>query len=142
MQDQVDIQVLKVVVSKIDETLDRISGATESIGKLLAVHDQRINGLERDTADTNKEVRDLYDKMEDRTREIIHKMEDMEEKIEDKISESKNQSSEQHLLLSQKVDKLDSRIGELEKWKWYIMGAIGIATYLISNIDSIHSLIG
>lgn len=141
MQDQVDIQVLKVVVSKLDETLDRISESTESIGKLLAVHDQRINGLERDNADTNKEIRDLYDKMEDRTREIINKMEDMEEKIEDKISESKNQSSEQHANLASKVDKLDTRIDELEKWKWYIMGAIVVVGFILKNPEAITKLI-
>lgn len=141
MQDQIDIQVLKVVVNKIDETLDKISQTTETIGKLLAVHDQRITGLEKESVDTNHEVRELYNKMEDRTKEILHKMDDVESKIEKKISDSKDQSTIQHASLSTKVDKLDARLSDLERWKWYVAGALLVLMYIITNVDKVNKLL-
>lgn len=140
MQDQIDIGVLKVVVNKLDETLEKISESTVSVQKLLAVHDERIDGLARDNADTNQEVRELYSKMEDRTKEILHKMDDMELRIEKKITDSKDQNSRQHTSLSSKVDRLDTRLSDLEKWKWYVLGMTGIVIFIITNIDKIHQI--
>lgn len=141
MQDQIDIGVLKVVVSKLDETLEKISESTVSVQKLLAVHDERIAGLEKDNADTNQEVRELYNKMEDRTKEILHKMDDVESRIEKKISDSKEQSTLQHAALSSKVDKLDGRLSELEKWKWYVVGGLVLLGYIVTNVDKVHKLL-
>ena len=141
MQDQIDIGVLKVVVNKLDETLEKISESTVSVQKLLAVHDERIDGLARDNADTNQEVKELYSKMEDRTKEILHKMDDVESRIEKKISDSKEQSTLQHAALSSKVDRLDGRLSELERWKWYVAGALVLLAYIITNVEKVHKLL-
>lgn len=135
MQDQIDIAVLKVVVDKIDETLEKISESTNTIGKLLAVHDDRIHYLEKDYEDTNKDIRDLYSKMENNTKDILEKMSDVEQRIEDKLETASKQSSDQHQSLSKKVDGLDTRLNDLEKWKWYVIGGIGVTIFFITNID-------
>jgi chromosome segregation ATPase len=126
-----------VVVAKIDETIEKISESTYTVSKLLAVHNERINNLEKDNDDTNKEIKDITDKMENNTREILKEMSHMEERIEDKIEDAKDKSSDQHSLLSAKVDKLDERLNELEKWRWYIAGGIALTAFVLSNRDSV-----
>lgn len=136
MQDQIDIAVLKVVVEKIDETLEKISESTNTISRLLAVHDDRIHYLEKDYEDTNKDIKDLYSKMENNTREILKEINQVETRIEDKLENASKQSSDQHQALSNKVDGLDTRLNELEKWKWYVVGAMAVSVVVFTNADT------
>lgn len=141
VQTEVDLQVLKVVVDKLDQTLDKIVESTNAVSKLLAVHADKIQHLEKDQDDTNKELKDMYSKMEKNTKEILNELKDMEIRIEDRIDETKDQSSEQHKALSDKVDRLDVRIAELEKWRWYIAGAFALIGFVISKSELFLSFI-
>lgn len=134
-QNEVDLQVLKVVVAKLDETLDKISESTNTIGKLLAVHADKIQHLEKDQDDTSKELKEMYSKMEKNTKEILAELKDVESRIETRIDETRDQSSEQHAALSVKVDRLDSRLQELEKWRWYIAGGLALLAFIISKSE-------
>lgn len=134
-QTEVDLEVLKVVVNKLNETLDKIVESTNTVSRLLAVHADKIQHLEKDHEDTNKEIKDLYTKMEHNTKEILEELKDMEERIEYRIDETKDLSSEQHKSLSDKVDRLDSRIQELEKWRWYVAGGLGLLAFLVSKSE-------
>jgi chromosome segregation ATPase len=130
-----DIRVLQVVVNKLDETIEKISESTHAVSRLLAVHDERIDNLERDTDDANQEIKLLTEKMEKTKNEIISKMQDTEIRIENKISESKDQSTLQHKQLSDKVDQLDARIKDIENWRWYIAGGLAVFGFLISKSE-------
>lgn len=138
---EIEIQVLKSVVTKLDQTLDKISESTNTIGRLLAVHDERINNLEKDNNDANKDIKDLYGKMENNTKEILKEISAVENRIEDKLEKASEQSCEQHHALSSKVDNLDDRMNEMERWKWYIVGALTLITFLVTNVDRIISFI-
>lgn len=138
---EIEIQVLKSVVTKLDQTLDKISESTNTIGRLLAVHDERINNLEKDNNDANKDIKDLYGKMENNTKEILKEISAVENRIEDKLEKASEQSCEQHQALSSKVDNLDDRMNEMERWKWYIIGALTLITFLVTNVDRIISFI-
>jgi hypothetical protein len=133
IQNDIDLQVLKVVVNKLDETLEKISESTNTIGKLLAVHVDKIQNLEKDQDDTHRELKEVYIKMEKNTKEILEELNNIEMRIEDKIDDTNKQSSLQHKILSEQVNKLDSRISELEKWRWFVAGGIGILILALSN---------
>lgn len=141
MQNDVDLQVLKVVVSKLDETLDRISESTNSISKLLNAHDGRIDRLEKDTDDNHQELRELYTRMEKQTREILREIREVESRIEHQLDESSEQSTVQHRSLTEKVDKLDERMKQLEQWRWYIAGAFGLILFIITNSESVIKIL-
>ena len=135
MQNDVDLQVLKVVVSKLDETLDKISESTNAIGKLLAVHVDKIQHLEKDQDDTNREIREMYTKLDKTTKEILDKMDSLEKDIDNHIDEVSKQSTHQHEALSEKVDKLDDRLKELEKFRWYVAGGIALLGFILSKSE-------
>ena len=54
-------------------------------------------------------------------------------------------STRQHQLLEKEIKEsiivLSSRITELEKWKWYVVGAAMTVGYLISIVDPIAKLL-
>ncbi|CAB4127362.1 hypothetical protein UFOVP84_149 [uncultured Caudovirales phage] len=141
VQNEIDLQVLKVVVNKLDETLEKISESTNTIGKLLAVHADKIQNLEKDQDVTNKELKEVYNKMEKNTKEILQNLKDMESRIEDRIENNNTQSSNQHAVLSNKVDKLDERLKELEKWRWYIAGSLGLIAFVLTNSESVFNFL-
>ena len=135
MQSEIDLQVLKVVVSKLDETLEKISESTVVIGKLLAVHEDKIQHLEKDQDYTNKEIKSMYNRIDETTKEILEKMDILESDIDNHIDEVSRQSTQQHLDLSNKVDKLDDRLKELEKFRWYVAGGIAFLVFVISKSE-------
>lgn len=138
---EIELQVLKSVVTKLDLTLDKISESTNTIGKLLAAHDERLGHLEKNDSERYKDVKDLYSKMENITKEILKEMNQVESRIEDKLEKSFEQSADQHDLLTKKVDQLDDRINEIEKWKWYVVGSVAVIIFLVSNLDNLTSII-
>jgi hypothetical protein len=111
---KVEVAVLQSVVYKIDSAVAEIAKSSTEVTRLLAVHDSRIGSLELDSRETTTDVRDLYKKMNENTKEIVEKLEDMEERIELKLKEHSDKSIAQHKSIS-------DRLSILENWKWMVI---------------------
>ena len=79
--------------------------------------------------------------METNTKDILKEISDVEVRIENKLERASDQSCEQHKSLSCKVDNLNGRLEDLEKWKWYISSAIVIITFIISNKETLLKIL-
>lgn len=124
----VEVAVLQAVVYKIDNTVAEIAKSSTDIIRLLAVHDSRINNLELGNKETITDVRDLYKKMSDNTKEILEKIDDMEGRIEDKLKEHTDKSSNQHKVIS-------DRLTVLENWRWLIVGGAIALGFLLDHLE-------
>jgi microsomal dipeptidase-like Zn-dependent dipeptidase len=49
------------------------------------------------------------------------------------VREIKKEGREQHTLLMQKMDQLDSRLSVIEKWRWMIVGGSIVIGYVIAH---------
>lgn len=123
-----DVAVLQAVVYKIDNTVAEIAKASTDITRLLSVHDARILNLETGSKETITDVRDLYKKMNEDTKEIVEKLEDMEERIELKLKEHADKSMTQHKSIS-------DRLTVLENWRWLIAGGCIGFGFLLNHLD-------
>ena len=123
-----EVAVLQSVVYKIDNTVAEIAKSSAEVTRLLAVHDSRINNLESGNKDTITDVRDLYKKMSDNTKEILSKIDDMEVRIEDKLKEHTDKSSAQHKVIS-------DRLTVLENWRWLVVGGAIALGFLLKHLD-------
>lgn len=123
-----DVAVLQAVVYKIDNTVAEIAKASTDITRLLSVHDARILNLETGSKETITDVRDLYKKMNEDTKEIVEKLEDMEERIELKLKEHADKSIIQHKAIS-------DRLTVLENWRWLIAGGCIAFGFLLNHLD-------
>lgn len=124
----VEVAVLQAVVYKIDNTVAEIAKSSTDIIRLLAVHDSRINNLELGSKETITDVRELYKKMSDNTKEILEKIDDMEGRIEDKLKEHTDKSSNQHKVIS-------DRLTVLENWRWLIVGGAIALGFLLDHLE-------
>ena len=145
-----EIEVLKSVVNKLDSSLEKISEVSNSIGRLLAVHDQRIVSLEKDADARSDDVKELHSRITVQTKEIVDKIGQLEKTIENKMRENADiafanirehaaLTSAQHNLVKDEVklevSKLDERVNVLDRWKWYITGIGAVIIFIISNIQ-------
>ena len=121
------VGVLESVVSKLDTSIEKISQVSTDIGKLLAVHSERIDQLERST---DRRIND--------TREILAKLESVEECLEKKIENSVSATQQAQ---SEENKKFDKRIETLETWRWVIVGGSLVLWYIVTNLDKIEHYI-
>ena len=141
---EVELEVLKSVVNKLDSSLEKISEVSNSIGRLLAVHDERIDQLEKVSERRSDEIEKLHTKLSNQTREIVEKIEKLEKSLECKIKESSKEMKDQHDGSSKSIQSelktIDERVHLLERWRWYVLGASAAAGYALGNIANIIKL--
>lgn len=128
------VGIVESVVSRLEISIERITLLSADIGKLLAVHSERITQLERST---DRRVND--------TKEILSKLEavelSLEHKIHDSISELTRQYKTDYEIIKQVNKNMDIRIEKLETWRWVVVGGAMAAAWIVSNFDKITTFL-
>lgn len=112
-----DVEVLKTVVSKLDTSIERITETSGQISRMLAVHDQRLNQQEKTDENLERDLRTLHKRVTETTQNIIKELHE----VEHRLGES---GMDQHNQLSKEINNVGDRVNMLERWKWYVVGAI------------------
>lgn len=131
---ETEVVVLKTVVSKLDASIEKITQVSTDIGKILAVHEQRLDSIEKVSDQRTEEIKDLHSRITTGNREIVDKIDEMEKRIEFKMRENGLAAKEQHKAIQEEIQKditslngsfksIDDRVNSLERWKWWVMGA-------------------
>jgi hypothetical protein len=145
MAAEIEVEVLKSVVKKLDSSLDKITEVSNSIAKLLAVHDERLSSLEKISDKREDEIKDLHSRITTQTREIFDKLELMEARIERRISESGITTAGQHERINTEmkaeIQKISERITLLEGWRWYVLGAAAVVGWILSKYGDLSNLL-
>lgn len=152
---ETEVEVLKSVVNKLDQSLEKISQVSDDIGKLLAVHDAKITQLVKESDIRTDDVKDINNRIATQTKEILSKIEDMELGIEIKMAENSVASRDQHKEIQNEIKNdianieksnkdsfkaLDARVTVLEVWRWYILGGVAVLLFLFSNLNTFSKL--
>ena len=120
-----DVEQLERIVEKLDSSIDKLTEVSANISKLLAVQEQRMNNIEKETDQNQDDIRHIYMKMDQVSRDLCAK-----------IDQSMQSSKDGHAAIQKSIDdKLqgyDNRIKTLEIWRWLIIGG-AIATGWIFN---------
>ena len=110
-----DIAVLKAdrktsnqVHERLDDAITRLTDISAGIKSMLAVHEEKIRRV-----DTSQD--DLFSILEERRRE-------WEDDLKDLHSRISTQSRDLREAIDQVTNRLDSRVGVLERWRWLIIG--------------------
>jgi ABC-type transporter Mla subunit MlaD len=120
-----EVEQLERIVLKLDDSIDKLTEVSANISKLLAVQEQRMNTIEKDTDRNQDDIRHLYGKLDSATKTLS-----------DKIDESMKNSSIGHDKIQKAIDEklqvYDDRLKVLEMWRWVIIGG-GIAAMWFVN---------
>lgn len=135
---QTQVKVLESVVAKIDTSIEKLTDVSNNIGKLLAVHDERISTLSTSHSRAEDDIRDVYNRVNSISKEILAKIDNMENVIESKIQVQAENSRAQHQLMQEgienKLSALLDRIQTLENWRWWVIGAAGAVGYMLNVV--------
>ena len=122
-----DVEQLERIVEKLDHSIDKLTEVSSNISKLLAVQEQRMNNLEKDSDRNQDDIRHLYGKLDDLSKNLCAK-----------IDQSMKNSAEGHEKIMNKVDEkvkaLDARVKVLEVWRWLVIGGALAIGYLINKL--------
>ena len=129
-----DIKALEKIVEKLDDSIEKLTEVNNNIGKLLAVHEERMNNIEKDTDRNVEDIRDLHDKINDFAKTCCDKIDALEDSIDRKMKQQAESATAQHkeiqVGVENKIDKLSVRLRALEQWKYLIVGGALVVGYL------------
>ena len=141
-----EVEVLKSVVTKLDASIEKISQVSTDIGKLLAVHEQRIEQLEKTDERRVDDIKEIHSRITTGNRELMEKMDALETKIEERMAKGAEAATKQHkdiqTEISAEIKGLETRIDALENWKWLMLGGAAVIGYLVSHLSLFSKVLG
>ena len=121
-----DIAVLKAdrdtsgqVHQRLDDAITRLTDISAGIKSMLAVHEEKLRRV-----DTSQE--DLFSMLEQRRRE-------WEEDLEKLHSRISTQSRDLREAIDSVANRLDGRVGVLERWRWLIIGGAILLGFILQG---------
>ena len=105
---------IEVEVSAMKEKLNFVSLVNEKFDNTL---DRLHELMEERRSDTNKDLKDVYDKIEN-----------VENKIMAEISKLRDDVKEHHQTESRKI-------ADLDKWRWIMFGGAAVVGWILSKIS-------
>lgn len=136
---QRDMAQIGVLVDRLDVTIEKLTEVSTTVARLLAVQENRLenqekiadkvqSSLESHKIETNKMVKDLYDKIHDVEEDLIRDMDSNQDKVIKKIEELKSEGSVQH-------QEMSNRLNRLEKWMWILLGGGIVIGFVAQNMN-------
>jgi ElaB/YqjD/DUF883 family membrane-anchored ribosome-binding protein len=109
----------------------------ERIAKL----ETQVEGIKEDIKEVKSDIKEVHSRLTTSNREIVDKIDDMQTRIEHKMNANAKISQDQHEVIRkdvvQDLEKMESRIGALEQWKWYVIGAAATIGFVLGNLSQI-----
>jgi chromosome segregation ATPase len=102
----------ELMMKKIDEAIQIMGKTSQNISKMLAVHEEKI--------------------------EQCGKTDDM---IVSMIHELKDENREQHGLVSDRIKSLESKVEEIAKFRWIIVGSVVILSFVFSQSSTVIDIL-
>ena len=119
-----EVSDMKMIYSRLDKAIEKISDVSNSINRMLAVHEEKISQQDevqiRSEQEINNDIKELHSRISTNNRELITLM------------------SEQHKEQTDKMTKLEielhGRVGVLEKWRWIIIGGSIVVGFILQKM--------
>ena len=119
-----EVSDMKMIYSRLDKAIEKISDVSNSINRMLAVHEEKISQQEeiliRSDAEFSANVKELHSRITTNTKELMALM-----------SEQHKEQTEAMLKLK---SELQNRVGVLEKWRWLIIGGSIVVGFILQKM--------
>ena len=69
------------VISKLDDTIEKLSDLSVNVSKMLAVHEEKLEFARESAAETAKDIADLESKMEEHYDETTDRLRSLERRV-------------------------------------------------------------
>ena len=128
LQDQAKIH------DRLDVAIEKLTDVSNSIHRMLAVHEEKISRQEEATIHAGK-------KLEVRRTELTAKIDELHSRITTNTKEIMTAASAQHTQQNKEIqkirDELIARVGVLEKWRHVLIGCSTVAGFMLHKFVNI-----
>ena len=123
---QKDLVSLQNILDKFDATISKLTDVSNTLNKIIAVQESRIDTQEKSIEIVHKRISDM--------KEEIHL--DMNSHYETILEELKEMKQEQR----KHAEEMSSRVSNLEKWRYVVMGAAIVLGFLLAESSILDSI--
>tara|TARA_E500000318_G_scaffold49037_1_gene46120 strand:- start:2418 stop:2861 length:444 start_codon:yes stop_codon:yes gene_type:complete len=128
-----EVQDMKLIHGRLDNAIEKISDVSNSINRMLAVHEEKLSSQEEAIINAEKLV-------ETRRIEFTDNVKELHDRITSNNKELTSLMSEQHVEQTQALNKLrqdlHGRVAVLDKFRWLLIGGsivIGFVLHKMMN---------
>ena len=112
---------------RIEAAIEKLTSVSADLKAMLAVHEQRIIQQEKETSSLDLKFEKRRELMDEKLNDVYNTMRDQDNGILEEISKLRAESTEQHNILS-------SKINQLEKFIWMAIGGGMVVTWALTNL--------
>ena len=120
--------------NRIDVAIEKLTDVSNSIHRMLAVHEEKIARQEEAIEDAEKSL-------ENRRTELSVKIDELHSRITTNSKEIMSAASAQHIQQNKEIqkikDELAARVGLLEKWRHVLIGCSIVAGFVLHKFIDI-----
>lgn len=139
------VESTRIVVERLNNAIEKITAVTADIGKILAVHDQRIERGEKATNDMldllekrrqemNEDIKELHSRITTTTRELSAEIIEVQKCVISGIEELKKELKEDQNIHSNRQKDLEQRIISLERWRYILVGGGIVGGFILTKL--------
>jgi gas vesicle protein len=132
-----DVNRMTSLFEKLDTAIERMGDVSNSIARMLAVHEERLNKqddideelftlVEKRRQEIQGDIKELHSRITTVSRELSDDINETEQRIMTAMtygtSEIKKCITDETKAITKQQAELEKRINDLERWKWLVMG--------------------
>ena len=123
-----DLDDQKKIHARLDIAIDKLTDVSNSIHRMLAVHEEKLTRQEEASYDLEKQI-------EKRREEVLLKIDDLHSRVTTNTKEIMTAASAQHDQQNREIQKIreeiGARMGVLERWRHVLIGGSIVAGFLL-----------
>jgi chromosome segregation ATPase len=135
----------QTLLTRVDHAIEKLTDVTADIGKILAVHDQRLERGEKATSDIfdllekrrhemDVDIKELHSRITTTTRELSTEISNVQICVVNGIEDLKRELKEDQKYHNEKQKTLEDRIASLERWRYTLVGAGIVGGYVLTKV--------
>ena len=128
-----DLDNQKRIYDRLDVAIEKLTDVSNSIHRMLAVHEEKIARQEEKMMQTEIEK-------DERSSELSKRIDELHNRLADTVKEIIDQHQEHHKDLNKRIerisDSITSRVGVLEKWRHIIIGGAIVVGFILNKFLS------
>jgi conjugal transfer/entry exclusion protein len=140
-----EIQQTQNLLGRVDHAIEKLTDVTADIGKILAVHDQRLERGEKATSDIfdllekrrnemDADIKEIHSRITTTTRELSTEIANVQTCVVNGIEDLKKELKEDQRYHNEKQKSLEERIASLERWRYTLVGAGIVGGYVLTKL--------
>ena len=123
-----DVEDTKVIHGRLDVAIDKLTDVSNSIHRMLAVHEEKLARQEEASYELDKQI-------EVRRSELLNKIDDLHSRITTNTKEimvsAREQHEKQNIEIQKLRDDVSARVGVLERWRHVLIGGSIVVGFLL-----------